>query len=183
MKNSFFLLLAALIFMVSSCDNPAIKTVDENADLLKSGSKVLNFRTHLSGTNEVPANNSEASGQAIFQLSKDGEELSYKLIVDDISNVVASHIHLAPAGTNGGVVVWLYPSAPPPQLINGVFSGVLAEGTITKSDLRGALAEMELSDLIQHFYNDNAYVNVHTTLFPGGEIRGQIKGNMPASLE
>jgi len=46
-----------------------------------------------------------------------------------------------------------------------------------------ALAGMELYDLIQHFYNDNAYVNVHTLQFPGGEIRGQIKGNMPSSME
>lgn len=183
MKKLFVLLVSAGILMLSSCNDPVLDTVDENADLLKSGSKVLNFRTHLSGANEFPANNSEATGQAIFQLSKDGEELSYKLIVANISNVVASHIHLAQAGANGPVVVWLYPSAPPPQLISGMVNGVLAEGTITKSDLRGVLSGMELSDLITHFYNDNAYVNVHTTQFPGGEIRGQIAGNMPGSKD
>jgi hypothetical protein len=46
---------------------------------------------------------------------------------------------------------------------------------ITNANLVGALAGQTLADLIAHFNNGNAYVNVHTTLYPGGEIRGQIK--------
>ncbi len=133
-----------------------------------------NFRTHLSGDNEVPAVDTQAQGQAIFKLSADGTELHYKLIVANIEDVEMAHIHMAPAGTNGGVVVWLYPASPPPQLIEGRFNGVLAEGVITADNLVGALAGQSLGDLVDAMKAGNTYVNVHTTANPGGEVRGQI---------
>ena len=133
------------------------------------------FRTHATGSEEVPANSSLAQGQAMFQLSDDGTTLSYKLIVANIENVTQSHIHLAPTGSNGGVVVWLYPSAPPSQLIPGRSQGVLAEGEITSADFVNALAGMSMDDLLGHLRSGNAYVNVHTTQFPPGEIRGQVR--------
>ena len=136
---------------------------------------VTNFTAHLSGGEEVPPVATLAQGQAVFQLSKDGTELSYRLIVANIEDVLQSHIHLAPAGVNGPVVVWLYPSAPPAQLIPGRFNGVLAEGTITAADLVGPLVGMDLSDLIAAMEAGNTYVNLHTTQYPGGEIRGQIR--------
>ncbi|MFO7663396.1 MAG: CHRD domain-containing protein [Chloroflexota bacterium] len=132
-----------------------------------------NFRAHLSGGEEVPPNDSKATGQAIFRLRDDG--LHYKLIVANIQNVTMAHIHLAPAGENGGVVAWLYPSGPPPQLIPGRSSGVLAEGVITADDLVGSLAGATLDDLMDEIRAGNTYVNVHTSQFPGGEVRGQIR--------
>ncbi|HUG87497.1 MAG TPA: CHRD domain-containing protein [Actinomycetota bacterium] len=137
------------------------------------------FTASLSGGEEVPANDSIAAGQTIFTVSKDGDSMDYRLIVANIENVTQSHIHLAPAGANGGVVVWLYPSAPPAQLIPGRSSGTLATGTITEANLVGALAGQPLSVLLEHMRNGNAYVNVHTTQFPGGEIRGQIAAHGP----
>lgn len=134
-----------------------------------------NFVAHLSGGEEVPAVETLAQGQVIFHLDRSGNELSYKLIAANIENVAMSHIHLAPAGVNGPVVVWLYPSAPPAQLIPGRFSGVLAEGTITAANLVGPLAGKDLSDLIAEMDGGNAYVNVHTSAYPAGEIRGQIR--------
>jgi hypothetical protein len=134
-----------------------------------------NFGTNLSGAEEVPPVETLARGQAIFQLSKDGTELSYKLIVANIENVTMAHIHLGAAGVNGPVVVWLYPSAPPPQLIEGRFDGVLAEGLITADDLVGPLAGASMDDLIDAIRAGNTYVNVHTSQYPPGEVRGQIR--------
>lgn len=134
-----------------------------------------NFRTHLSGDNEVPAVETNAQGQVTFKVSKDGSSIDYKLIVSNIENVLMAHIHLAPAGVNGPVVVWLYPDAPPPQLIEGRFQGVLAEGTFTADNLVGPLAGESLADLIEEIMAGNTYVNVHTTQNPGGEVRGQIQ--------
>jgi hypothetical protein len=111
----------------------------------------------------------------MFQLSGDGTTLSYKLIVANIENVLQSHIHLAPAGSNGGIVVWLYPSAPPAQLIPGRSQGVLAEGEITSANFVNALAGQSMDVLLGHLRSGNAYVNVHTTQFPPGEIRGQVR--------
>ncbi len=133
-----------------------------------------NFRAHLSGDEEVPAVDTRAQGQAIFQLSRDGITLHYKLIVANIEDVLMAHIHLAPAGENGPIVVWLYPSAPPPQLIEGRFNGVLAAGAITAANLVGSLAGQTLEDLLAAIEAGETYVNVHTEAHPGGEIRGQI---------
>ena len=66
-----------------------------------------NFGAHLSGGQEVPARETAAQGQAIFQLNADETAISYKVIVANINNVVASHIHFAAAGTNGSVVAFL----------------------------------------------------------------------------
>lgn len=133
-----------------------------------------NFRTHARGREEVPPNDSRAQGQAIFQLSKDGGELHFKLNVANIENVLQAHIHLAPFGVNGGIVAWLYPDAAPPVLIPGRTQGTLSEGVITTEDLVGPLAGATLADLLAAMRAGNTYVNVHTLQFPPGEIRGQI---------
>jgi hypothetical protein len=136
------------------------------------------FRAHLSVAEEIPEPSDIArnpQGQATFQLSHDGGELAYKLIVANIENVRMAHIHLAPIGETGPVVAWLYPAGPPPQEIPGFFNGVLAEGVITAAELVGPLAGAELADLIDEIRAGSAYVNVHTAQNPPGEIRGQIR--------
>ena len=146
----------------------------------------LNFRTHLTGDDEVPVRATQAQGQAIFQLSKDGTELSYRLIAANIENAFMAHIHMAPAGSNGGIVVWLYPStAAAPGPLNSGRHNINVDGVIRASNLMGALAGRPLADLVAAIEAGNAYVNVHTNDgvdpantgpgdFPGGEIRGQI---------
>lgn len=131
-----------------------------------------NFVAHLSGL-EAGAE-TLGQGQAVFHLSKDGSELSYKLTVANIENVNMAHIHLAPPGQDGPPVLWLYPDAPPPQLIEGRVDGVLATGTATDSDLVGPLAGMTIADLVEKIRNGETYVNVHTLQYPGGEIRGEV---------
>jgi hypothetical protein len=153
---------------------------------------ILNFRAHLSGANEVPpagvVNVSLAQGQAIFNLSEDGSELQYKLIVANIENVFQAHIHKGADGVNGPVAVWLYPSTTPGAgpTGQGRVDGVLAEGTITAADLvnKDVTGITTMEELIKAIESGNAYVNVHTNDgiaptntgpgdYPGGEVRGQ----------
>ena len=144
-----------------------------------------NYGTHMSGAEEVPARDTAAQGQFTAKLSKDGTSLDYRLIVTNIDNVTASHIHLGPAGINGPVVAFL---AGPFAAGGGRTTGVLATGTITAASLIGPLAGHPLSDLIAAMDAGNTYVNAHTNDgvgatntgpgdFPGGEIRGQIGPN------
>lgn len=140
------------------------------------------YTAHLSGANEVPERQTLARGSTVLRLSADGTELAYRLIVANIDNVVAAHIHLGAEGENGPVVAFLHGPVPAG---GGTVNGVLATGTITAEDLVGPLAGMTMSDLMTHVDGGNAYVNVHTNDgtgevntgpgdFPGGEIRGQI---------
>lgn len=137
----------------------------------------------LSGGEEVPARDTNARGNATFELSADGLSLSYKLIVANIDNVIASHIHVGPAGTNGPVVLFLYGPQPAG---GGRLNGVIATGTATAANLVGPLTGQPLSALITALQTGGAYVNVHTNDgvdppntgagdFPGGEIRGQVR--------
>jgi hypothetical protein len=137
----------------------------------------------LSGSEEVPARPTRARGSATFKLSDDGTTMSYRLIVANIENVVASHIHLGSVGENGPVVAFLFGPAAPG---GGKTSGVIATGTITAADLVGPLAGQPLSALVDFIESGDAYVNVHTNDgvapvlnepgdLPGGEIRGQIR--------
>jgi hypothetical protein len=144
---------------------------------------VRNFIAVLSGDNEVPPNESKGRGVAKFQLSADGTQLHYHLNVANISNVVAAHIHVGPAGANGPVVAFLAGPLPPG---GGRSNGVLAKGTITAANLVGPLTGNPLSALISQMNAGNTYVNVHTNDgvapagtgpgdLPAGEIRGQIR--------
>jgi len=144
----------------------------------------LNFEAHPVGGQEVPPRDTPAHGQAIFHLSADGTTMEYKLIVTNITNVVASHIHIGPAGQNGPIVVFLYGNAPPG---GGPLNGVIAEGSFTAAKFINTLLNHPMSDLIAALQSGHAYVNVHTNDgiapansgpgdFPGGEIRDQVGG-------
>ena len=141
-----------------------------------------NYSVHLNGDTEVPANASLANGQAIFKLSADGTSLDYMLIVANLDNPVAAHIHVGPPGVNGPVVAFLFGPAAP---AGGTANGVIAQGTITAANLVGPLAGQPLSALVEALNSGNAYVNVHTNDgvppagtgpgdLPGGEIRGNF---------
>ena len=174
MKKYLFILISGIVFLVFSCKKVDPMLDSTNALTLKSANIPVNYTAHLSGDQEVPPKETLATGQAIFQLNKDGTELSYKLIVANIEDLHMSHIHIAPAGSNGGVVVWLYPSAPPAVMLPGTTNGILATGIITSASLVGILKGKTLNDLITQINEGNAYVNVHTMVNPGGEIRGQV---------
>jgi len=146
------------------------------------------FVAHLEGGQEVPVRETNATGQTIFTLSQDETQIQYRLMVANIDNVTASHIHLGAAGVNGPVVAFLAGDFPPG---GGGVQGVLGEGTITAASLTGPLAGMDFSVLVAAIRAGGVYVNVHTNDgvapantgpgdFPGGEIRGQLRAVGPS---
>ncbi|HEX6059294.1 MAG TPA: CHRD domain-containing protein [Gemmatimonadaceae bacterium] len=130
----------------------------------------------LKGDHEVPPNESKGNGVAQFQLSEDGTTMSYKLVVANTENVTQAHIHLAPRGVNGPVVVFLYGFNASGTSENGV----LAEGEFTAANLIPRPTTPigpfggTMEELVAALRSGNAYVNVHTIQIPGGEIRNQI---------
>ena len=125
----------------------------------------------LSGENEVPPVETDASGEAVLELVTGGgsPELHYELTVRNIENVTAAHIHIGGPNENGPVVAFLFESSEPVDVTG---EQVLSEGTITEDDLVGPLEGKTLGDL-RSMADQGAYVNVHTTQNPSGEIRGQ----------
>ncbi|HET9951322.1 MAG TPA: CHRD domain-containing protein [Candidatus Eisenbacteria bacterium] len=146
-------------------------------------SKVTTFTAHLSGQSEVPARETQATGQAKFDLSADGSILKFRVTTGAIQNVTTAAIYLGAPSENGEAVAMLYgPVAPG----GGQKSGVLAVGALASTNLVGPLAGRPLADLIAEMEAGRAYVNILTDDgaggsdeksgdFSSGEIRGQIR--------
>lgn len=135
-----------------------------------SGAQV--FVVPLSGDEEVPAVDTDAFGIAIFTVRPNDDAIHYIIITSPMPDITQAHIHLAPAGQNGGIVAWLF--GEPDNIPPTASAGLLASGSITADDLVGALEGESLDALLDAMSSGGAYVNVHTSTVPSGEIRGQI---------
>lgn len=123
------------------------------------------YIANLASTNEVPPKTSAGSGVATFV--DNGGVINWTLTLTNMTAVTMSHIHgPAAAGTNANVIINLFL----PNVVTGTLNGVVAEGTITNANN----ANVSLDSLRTLFNNGNAYVNVHTSANPGGEIRDQV---------
>ena len=115
--------------------------------------------TELLGANEVgTAGDPDGSGTADVTVNPGTGEVCWEITVEGLDPVILGHIHEAPAGTNGGVVVdFMLTQA---DFVDGTASGCT---TVDR-----ALAKEILKD------SDGYYVNVHTTTVPSGALRGQL---------
>jgi hypothetical protein len=143
---------AVIAFFVASC-----------GDSTSPGNKT--FVANLSPANEVPAKTTTGTGVATFVDL--GNEIDWTLQLTNMTGVIASHIHgPAAVGVNTGVIINLFL----PNVATGTVTGVVAHGSITNANN----ANVSLDSLRTLFNNGMAYVNVHTTANPGGEIRDQV---------
>jgi hypothetical protein len=132
------------------------------------------FSAKLSGSEEVPPNESPSTGFAWVEITDNN--IGYEVNVTDMDKVNAAHIHLAEAGKNGPVVLTLFKGGPTEQV-----NGTVGEANVTASNLEGPMKGKEVIDLVTAIKNGTTYVNVHTTDFPDGEIRGQLKDSRAAA--
>jgi hypothetical protein len=128
-----------------------------------------NFRAPLSGAEENPPVDTTAQGLAKFQLDATGSSLSYKLIVANIEDVFAAHIHCGAVGMNGPVGVTLFGGS------TVTVNGILAQGDIMAPNEGNACGWTTLADVVAALESGDTYVNVHSTAVPSGEIRGQVR--------
>ena len=126
------------------------------------------FQAQLSGPNEVPPRTSSASGAAGFTL--DGNVVHYSVEVEGLGDIIACHIHVGAAGVSGPVRVPLCSASTPGVANGGAVNGVLVQGSFTAADV----VVISFDDLLNAMRSGNAYVNVHTKVYPAGEIRGQV---------
>lgn len=114
------------------------------------------YSTSLSGSQEVPPNASTAAGNIVALVDK-GTAMFYATgsFSGLGSNASAGHLHTAAAGSNGPVTF-------PFNIITGSSGGVFSKN--------GAVTPTQITD----FEGGNIYANIHSTGFPGGEIRGQL---------
>lgn len=146
------------------------------------GNRGFTAGSRLSGYEEVPAVSTTGNGSVRIVVSADGSELSYSVSYAGLEgDVTQSHIHFGQTAVNGGISVFFCTNlgngpagtqACPP-------SPATVTGTLTAADVVGpsaqGIAAGEWAELVNAIRSGVTYANVHSTKFPGGEIRGQIR--------
>ena len=157
-------LLIASASLLASCQESSwvlgVNNTDSNMFLqvAAANGEVTMYNANLTGDQENPPTGSSATGVAKFHLMHDGS-IRWSLRTTGLDSVIAAHIHAGIPGQNGPIIVPLFGGGPTTDLN--------IRGEITDSD--------QVAAVLALFQADSAYVNVHTTTFTGGEIRGQIE--------
>jgi hypothetical protein len=138
MKKISLLFLLSLPLIASRCADHDLPTVQK-------------VEATLSGTNEVPAVITQASGKFTGTFDPNTKVLKFSLNYMGLTPV-AGHIHSGAAGMNGPVTI------PFPSVAT---SPILYEVVLTDAQVTG-------------LQTNNLYTNLHTPMYPGGEIRGQL---------
>lgn len=140
----------------------------------------------LTGYQENPPVSTVAGGQFRGFISRDDQTIDYELTYSGLQGTVTqAHIHFGQLSVNGSVVIWLcnVSGNNPPAGTQACPQSGNITGRITSSDVIAAstasqqLSAGELAEVIAAIRAGAAYVNVHTSLSSGGEIRGQIRAS------
>ena len=145
------------------------------------------FDAALTGYEEIPTLSTQGNGFFDASINRGKDEIRYTLSYTGPfdanpagGTVTQAHIHLGARAFNGGISAFLCsnlgngPAGTPacPE------TGGTVSGTITPEQVVGpgaqGIAAGEFAELVRALRAGAAYANVHTTTFPGGEIRGQI---------
>lgn len=145
------------------------------------GFGIRHMRAFLNGYEEVPAVSTTGDGVFTARISDDDSSITYELTYKELQgNVLQSHIHFGQRGVNGGISVFLcsnlgngpagtQPCPPPPATITGTITAANVIGPTAQG-----IAPGEFAELLAAIRAGATYVNVHSSIWPGGEIRSQI---------
>lgn len=148
-----------------------------------------NAKATLDGFQEVPSISTTGSGTLDLRIDDANEVIEFELTYGNLEGVgttpfvtngvvSAAHIHVGAPGVNGGVSAFLCGGGGKPACpISGTVTGVIAAADVTGPANQGINAgePTAFAEFVRAMRAGYTYANVHTTRWPGGEIRGQIK--------
>jgi hypothetical protein len=132
--------------------------------------QTISFTAQLSGANETPGIASGSGGTATVTLNTATRAVTYKVDVYNMpSGTTAAHFHAGGPGVAGPVVVNF-------AVQTNISNDFAISGTATAADLvpRSAQGVNSWDDFVEALILGQIYVNVHSTVNPGGEVRGQV---------
>jgi hypothetical protein len=160
------LLIPLAILVTSSLPSPAL-AIEEI------------FTAKLRSANETPLSLA-TTGTGIWagQLDPTEASIAFTLAYFDLEGgtVTAAHIHFGQAGITGGIVIHFCGTGGKPACPGspGTVTGVVTAADVVAATPQNVGAG-DFAKVIRALRRGDAYVNVHTTTFPGGEIRGQVR--------
>ena len=141
-------------------------------------SHTRNFRASLDGYHETSLSiSTNGTGSFRARLNPAGDQLTYELQYSGLEggNTLFAHVHLGQIGTTGGVMFFLCGGGGQAACPN---TAATVTGTVTAANIIGpagqGVSPGEFQEVIDAMRAGSAYANVHTTVYPSGEIRGQI---------
>jgi hypothetical protein len=137
-----------------------------------AAAQTVTLTTTLYGGDETPALNTGALGTAEVSVDVTNREIAVTLKIFNIpTTTTAGHIHVGPRGVAGPVVIDF------PATIAGRTGDFTMTFRVGEEAFRprAAVGIHTMEDAIQAITGGNSYVNIHTTQFPAGEIRGQLQ--------
>jgi hypothetical protein len=146
-----------------------------------------NFGARLRGWEEVPPVSTTAQGFFFAQLNGPETQLDYSLVYFNLTgNVTQAHIHIGQPGVNGGIVLFLCTNLTPPAGVpappacpaGNTSTPVSVSGTLTAANVitqaGQGIGPNEFSEVMDALRAIVTYANIHSDLFPGGELRGTV---------
>ena len=136
------------------------------------------FRAGLLGANEVPSNFTAASGTFDASVVNNDTMIQFTLTYENLSGPpLAAHIHIAERNVSGGVSVFLCGGGgqpPCPPTTSGTVAGTARAANVTGPVAQG-IAPGDFAAALHMIRLGLGYANMHTSKFPAGEMRGQLK--------
>ena len=142
-------------------------------------------RANLIGSQEVPPRTTAATGAVTLTINDAQTRITYRedLVPPFTSNLTGSHIHVQQPGANGPIVLHFCTNQTPPAGVptpqacptaGGTITGTLTAADFIPSAAATALGVNTFADAVAQILSGGAYVNAHTEVNTGGEIRGQL---------
>jgi hypothetical protein len=148
----------------------------------------LKLKAALIGFQEVPALLSTGAGEFTATVNESRTSITFTITYSGLlADATQSHIHFGQKGVNGGIMLFFCTNLTPPTGVPAPQACPLREGTVTgtltAADVVGpnaqGVAPLNLDNVISAIQSGQIYANVHSTRWPGGEIRGQVKVSGP----
>ena len=174
-KRRIYVLVAAGIAMLAV---GSFALADHNGPGDPPNSK--HFKAQLNGFRETPSVSSTGWGEFDAKLVND-TTLHYVFTYGGLEggNSLFAHVHFGQRSVAGGVSFFLCGGSTKPTPCPNVEGTV--EGDVTAADVIGpngqGIEPGSFAEIVRAMQAGHAYANIHTTRWPGGEIRGQINNN------
>ncbi len=190
-RISLFFTLSGLLAILGASPVAMAKDKDEGVELKAT----LEGFQEVASTVGAGAVSTGASGSFSGEISGDGTTIEFTLSYSGLEGTVQqAHIHLGQRGVTGNVVVFLCKTGGNPDPTghaddcpqSGTVSGFLTKANVTQNansqgieaaTASGGSTDAEFAEFVRAIRAGVTYANVHSSKFPRGEIRGQIKAH------
>ena len=173
--NTKYVLAALIGALALECIIPSTIGIAAYAQQPQTQSTQGNFVANLSGKGVFPPTNTNASGQASFNVTSQGSKMAYLVNAQNLNGVTSVSLEYTQGGRTRDIVL-LYDAVKSGP--TGKIDGILTQGTIDDSKFQSDFKGKRISDLTKAMIDGNVVLRIRTIGLPQGEIGGKVTANI-----